>query len=581
MSEQPSATSFWRGGERLEVRRVPDRFSARMRRGVGPQAVEAAAAATHRRTLGQQNLEEFSADPGSRDEAMDTLRRGDDVEFASHVYQPVGEPTARLYLSGEITVRFSAGAADADVETIAGAHGLQLVEPVRGLPGAYVFRLTAQAAENPIKVANRLAGHAFVETAEPDVVVAVAPAYVPADPRFADQWHLHHDGGPFLTPGSHLDCPGAWDRTRGVRSVVVAVIDDAFDLGHPDLAGEDKIVAPRDFADRDTEPLPGTGDWHGTACAGVAVAEENGHGTVGVAPGCALMPVRMGAYLDDRTVEDMFDWAADRGAAVISCSWSAAAINFPLSLRMRAALRRAAVEGRGGRGCVVVFAAGNANRPVDGTVDEQGWPGDRPSGPTRWHNGFAASPDVVAVSACTSLARKAAYSNWGDEISVCASSSNGHPGVATGITHPRITDPLPGRAIVTADVRGPGGYDAGDYTTTFGGTSSACPAVAGVAALVLSIAPDLTAAEVKELLESTADQIVDPDPDPQLGLTLGTYADGRSGWFGHGKVNADRAVAVAADRSAPGAGAATPRATRSACWPLPAAAPASGSSLRP
>ena len=71
----------------------------------------------------------------------------------------------------------------------------------------------------------------------------------------------------------------------------------------------------------------------------------------------------------------------------------------------------------------------------------------------------------------------------------------------------------------------------------------------GVAALVLSANPDLTAVEVKEILETTADKIEDPDADPQLGLSLGTYDEnGHSQWFGYGKVNAFRAVTEAVRR---------------------------------
>ena len=118
----------------------------------------------------------------------------------------------------------------------------------------------------------------------------------------------------------------AWDITRGVRSIVVAIMDDSVDLNHPDFQGVGKLVAPRDFKDNDFIPLPGDAeDNHGTACAGVAVAEETGAGAVGVAPGCALMPIRTTGFLDDDTIEDLFSWAIEHGAAVISCSWGPAA----------------------------------------------------------------------------------------------------------------------------------------------------------------------------------------------------------------------------------------------------------------
>jgi subtilisin family serine protease len=327
------------------------------------------------------------------------------------------------------------------------------------------------------------------------------------------------------------------------------------DINHPDFQGPGKLVAPRDFRENDFLPLPGEAeDNHGTSCAGVAVAEETGTGAVGVAPGCALMPIRTTGFLDDESIEQLFDWAVRNGASVISCSWGPSAVYFPLSLRQRAALTRAATRGRNGKGCVIVFAAGNANRPTNGKVNERGWQNNVLKGPTEWLGGFATHPDVIAVSASTSLNKKAVYSNWGAEISVCAPSNNAPPGVGLqGVgyvfTAPEITTPIRGLGIVTTDRVGGEGYDPSDFTRDFGGTSSACPLVAGVAALVLSANPDLTAVEVKQILQQTADKIVDPDADPQLGFRKGTYENGgRSDWFGYGKVNALKAAQAAVQR---------------------------------
>ncbi len=89
-------------------------------------------------------------------------------------------------------------------------------------------------------------------------------------------------------------------------------------------------------------------------------------------------------------------------------------------------------------------------------------------------------------------------------------------------------------------------------TGYFGGTSSATPVVAGVAALMLSVNPDLTSGEVREIIEKTTDKIVDPEPDPQLGTMMGNYdANGYSQWFGFGKVNAYEAVLAARQRRSP------------------------------
>ena len=548
---------LWRAGERIEVVEVPDRFSARLKRGVTTDEVDADYNSEHRRRLQRQNLDEFSVDASERDAVMERVRSGGDVDFASHVYAPAQEPQAKLYLTDQITVQFKPEASEEEIERLLSEFGLSVLREIRGVPRAYVLQVGPQATENPIKIANRLAADDKVVMSEPNMAIASKSHYVPVDTLFNDQWHLFSTGGLLVSPTAHIDAVHAWDVTRGERSVIVAVADDSCDLAHADFQGTGKIVAPRDFGGRDFSPLPElVDDNHGTACCGVAVAEETGTGVVGVAPGCALMPIRTSGYIDDASIEELCDWVIDHNAAVLSCSWGAAARYFSLSLRMRTALTRAATLGRGGKGCVLVFAAGNENRPVNGTINESGWPGNQPNGPTNWLNGFANHADVVAVAASSSMATKSAYSNWGREISVCAPSNNVGPR-----TYPRVTTPVTGRGVVTTDRVGAGGYSSTDYTNTFGGTSSACPTVAGVAALILSAHPTLSAAEVRDILETTADQIIDSTPDPQLHRSFGAYdATGHSQWFGRGRVNAFRAV-TEATRRRQGGGGQTLRAT--------------------
>ena len=165
-------------------------------------------------------------------------------------------------------------------------------------------------------------------------------------------------------------------------------------------------------------------------------------------------------------------------------------------------------------------------------------------------------PDIITVSASTSLNKKAAYSNWGAEVSVCAPSNNAPPGVGLPnlgyvATPPQVKVQLQGLGVFTTDRLNAAGYDASSFTSEFGGTSSATPLVAGIAALVLSANPDLTAQEVRQVLQQSADKIVDSDADPQLGLRKGTYeSNGRCDWFGYGKVNAAKAVQMAVQKRA-------------------------------
>ncbi|MEM1299612.1 MAG: S8 family serine peptidase, partial [Pseudomonadota bacterium] len=140
----------------------------------------------------------------------------------------------------------------------------------------------------------------------------------------------------------------------------------------------------------------------------------------------------------------------------------------------------------------------------------------------------------------TSRDERSNYSNYGAEVSICApSSGKGGWGITTADVQGTYTD--------ANGIRRPMGYSIGDYTHGFGGTSSACPLAAGVAALVLGAHPDLTAAEVRKILESTARKIGD----------LSTYdAEGHSPYHGYGCVNAADAVKLALKLRAEAANAA-------------------------
>jgi subtilisin family serine protease/subtilisin-like proprotein convertase family protein len=544
-----------RGGEELWVEKVPDRLTTRLRSPADLAALRPQIQPLGVRPVASGQLVEWHLPPAQLDPALTWLRQQPPVQFASHVYRLRESPRTWVYLTAEIMVQFAPGSAPQNIDQILGDLGLAVDKPLVGIPTAFVVNVTPAAVENPIKLANRLMGLPRVLAAEPNVVVETGALYRPRDDRYPQQWHLSHGGGSQLAAGSHIQAEAAWDITRGTRSVVIAVSDDGFDLEHPDLQGLGKLVAPIDLQDRDAVPLPLKQDEnHGTAVAGLAIGEENGSGIVGVAPGCAFLPIRNTGFVDDAAIEQLFEEAMRRGADVIACSWSPASNYFPLTSRQKNAIIRAATEGRDGKGCVVIFSAGNANRPLSGTVEETRWPQNALSGMTKWLNGFAIHPDVIAVAASTSLGEKAAYSNWGDHIAIAAPSNNGHPSIALAQvgsvpTGPELMQPTPGLGMVTSDRTQAAGYETGSYTTGFGGTSSSCPVVAGVAGLILSINPTLTAQQVREILQTTADKIVDRRADPQLGLQYGTYdAKGHSRWFGYGKVNALKAVQEAQRR---------------------------------
>lgn len=548
-----------RGGEELRLHKVRSRLSFCLNNPADLSALVTQGKPQRVKNITPQAIDEGPVIiewqlPAQRlEEVLAQLRTAAAVLYASHVYELDLSPSTYVYLANQLTVQFAAALPMAQIEAIAATAGLIRTRALSNSGNTYCFRVGPTARENPLKLANQLTRNPGVLLAEPNIIMAIASLYRPTDSRYPEQWHLFHRGGSGLAAGSHVSAESAWDITRGSRSITIAVTDDGFDLAHRDLQGSGKIVAPRDLKNNDGLPIPSQNENHGTAVAGVALAEETSDGVIGIAPGCSLMPIQTTGFLDDGSIEQLFDWAIAKGADVISCSWSPASLYFPLSRRISRAVNRAATEGRNGKGCVVVFSAGNANRPVEGEVQESGWPRNLVKGLTSWLSGFAVHPDVITVSACTSLNSKAAYSNWGRHISVAAPSNNASPNMAlsngTFETGPPIRAQLLGRSVLTSDRTGDQGYTTGDFTG-FGGTSSACPLVAGIVGLMLSINPDLTAAEVKQILQSTTDKIIDKDPDPQLGQRYGTYdSNGHSFWFGYGKVNAAAAVKAAQARA--------------------------------
>jgi subtilisin family serine protease len=252
---------------------------------------------------------------------------------------------------------------------------------------------------------------------------------------------------------AHANVEAAHQVTRG-EGVTIAIIDDGFDIDHPEFAGAGKIVAQRDVTLLTDNPRPrdefGTGpdngDNHGTACAGV-VAGNGMIGASGVVPAAKLMPIRLASGLGSQREADAFIWAAEHGADVISCSWGPAdgrwwklddpkhqlVVGLPASMRL--AIDRVTTTGRGGKGCVVLFAAGNGNESAD-------------------NDGYASNPKVIAVAACNDTGRRSVYSDFGNAV-WCAFPSSDFEHAPFGQLKPLTT------GIWTIDRSGTSGYNTG------------------------------------------------------------------------------------------------------------------------
>jgi subtilisin family serine protease len=337
-----------------------------------------------------------------------------------------------------------------------------------------------------------------------------ASGVFPNDEYFPMQWHLHNTGQSGGTPGADIRAPEAWEITTGDPNIVVAVLDCGVDTSHPDLINN--LVAGYDFIENDPYPDPAPVlaaiNAHGTMCAGLIAAQGNNSiGVTGVTWNCKVMPIRVGGvradgsyYLD--TVADnatALRWAATHGADILSNSWSVYPSPQPIMYSAIVDTTKAGGIGRNGKGCVLVYAAANTNSSV-------------------WYP--ARYPEVIAVGATDHQDLRWGYSNHGPELDITAPGGPFPPG--SGGVGPWTTD-------IVGD---PGGHiynpvpGITDYAI-FGGTSASAPIVAGVAALILSVEPNLTNDEVRHFLERSARDLGDP---------------GRDDYYGWGRVDARAAL---------------------------------------
>ncbi|MEA0737796.1 S8 family peptidase [Xanthomonas campestris pv. campestris] len=384
------------------------------------------------------------------------------------------------------------------------ALGPELVRADRALDRAEAETLMRQLAADP-----------NVQSVEVDQILHAT--LTPNDTRLSEQWA-------FGTTNAGLNIRPAWDKATG-SGTVVAVIDTGItshaDLNANILAGYDFIsdaTTARDGNGRDSNAADegdwyaanecGAGipaassSWHGTHVAGtVAAVTNNTTGVAGTAYGAKVVPVRVlgkcGGSLSD--IADAIVWASGGTVSGIPANANPAeVINMSLGGGGScSATMQNAINGAVSRGTTVVVAAGNDASNVSGSLP-------------------ANCANVIAVAATTSAGAKASYSNFGTGIDVSA----------------------PGSAILSTLNSGTTTPGSASYAS-YNGTSMASPHVAGVVALVQSVAPTaLTPAAVETLLKNTARAL----------------PGACSGGCGAGIVNADAAVTAAINGGSGGGG---------------------------
>ncbi|WP_305038975.1 S8 family serine peptidase [Fulvivirga maritima] len=387
--------------------------------------------------------------------------------------------------------------------------GALIVGQNRFMPEWYILKCTADSRFNALEIANKIYETGQFEHAEPDFLID-AEINSANDPLLPDQWGLDNTSQYGGIAGVDVKAFEAWDITKGSGEVIVAVLDHGFEMNHPDL--QHNTVGTGFDTESGTSPALVLGA-HGTACAGIVGAmQDNNEGISGVAPNVGLMSISnslLGSPNSRMARADGINWAWQNGADVISNSWSSGVAYAVIDN----AITNALTNGRGGLGTVIVFASGNNNGAVSYPANS--------------------NPDIVTVGA---------IGDCGKRIDPIGGSSclswNSTQGSNFGA---QLDVMAPGASIVTTDQQGGSGYATGNYTTTFGGTSSACPMVAGIAGLILSVNPCLTHDQVEDILELTAQKVGSYAYGNVLGRPNGIWHNE----MGYGLVDAEAAVLMA------------------------------------
>ncbi|MBL0370956.1 S8 family serine peptidase [Rhizobium sp. KVB221] len=349
---------------------------------------------------------------------------------------------------------------------------------------------------------------------------------IPTDTLFSQQWHLLN-----MVAGEYdLNVTSVWDEFTG-RGVKVMVIDDGFDHAHPDLLPNYDTANDHDYGNDDANAAPFyTSDNHGTAVMGLIGAANNGTGAVGVAYNSTLIGARIDYNLNAN------DWttnligalrdAVDLDVGVVNMSFGGAgdfdsydgAANIA---RFHKALDYAVSEGRDGLGLALVKSAGNFRTSLTDVN----------------HNQADNDSRHILVAAVDRNGYVSSYSSYGAPVLVSGFGSQFE--------------------VVTTDRLGADGYDAGDFTFDFSGTSAAAPMVSGIVALMLEANDQLGWRDIQSILAASARHVgSNVDGSSLAGSELNPWNwNGAANWngggmhysedYGYGLVDALAAVRMA------------------------------------
>lgn len=346
----------------------------------------------------------------------------------------------------------------ATLELEASKNMPQVIAALKGTPGIL------GAEENHRRTLVTTTAASTATTASTTTTSTSPGSNVPNDPYFQDQWSIING-----------NVQGAWDMGATGKGITIAVVDTGVALQHPDL--KDNLVPGYNAITKSEAPGANQdNNGHGTHVSGIAAAERNSVGIVGVAYQAKIMPIKaidsVGEGYDD-AIADGIVWAADHGAQIINLS-----IGSPNGSVSSDILRKAVAYAYK-KGCLLIAAAGNYDPQTEGNPGVS-YP--------------ASDPDVLAITATDTANKVADYSVTGPEVDLAA----------------------PGDAIASdwwSKTKGASYADAS-------GTSMAAPFVSGEAALIWSQHPDWSRDQVIQVLEAGVKDLGTPGRDNAYGYGL-------------------------------------------------------------
>jgi thermitase len=445
-----------------------------------------------------------------------------------------GRAPAQPFADDRVLVSFHPGAAADAIQAAHGQAGGQVVKTLDAL-GVQVVSVQAGTVERAIQAYQKNPNVKFAEPNyrrllfRPVTREGSEPGLGIAN-NFDEQWGLHNTGQSFgavidplfgtLTapaytgiPDADIDAPEGWAITHGSPDIRIAILDSGVSCAHADLSS--KCIEQLNFVDEHGSPVDDLLG-HGTHVAAIAAAEtDNGVGTAGVAREATIGSFKVCyedytfaifgivlSYCEDEDIADAIVQAANSGYHVINMSLAGPEPSTTLE---------SAVDHAWNQGVVVVAGAGNAYSPA------KQYP--------------AAFQNVIAVGATDWYDNQAFFSSFStdsdDWVSVAA------PGDV-------ILSAVPGELCGVAPDHPEGCYD------WKSGTSMSAPHVAGIAAMLCAQRPEATNAEIRAIIEQSAEEV-------------GAMGQNLLAWTKHGRVNLHLALTHAGgDPPPPPGGDTTP-----------------------